>query len=85
LERNILIEKIVGFCFQYQILDDTSITENELKTIVEKRLEEAHFLESLINAIILRTKKTNDIDIELVKELLLELEKIRLEVEYKAR
>jgi len=82
LERNILVGKIISFCFAYNVLDDTSIEVSELTEIVGKMLDEAYFLESLINTIIIKTKKHKGIDTEEVKTLLIELEKIRLEMEY---
>jgi len=84
MERKILVGKIIDFCYRYDVLDDSSIEISELKNIIEKRLDEAHFVESLINTIILRTKKYSGIDIERVIELLTELEKRRLEIEYKS-
>ena len=83
MERNILVGKIVNFCFTYNVLDDASIEVSELTRIIDKGLDEAYFLESLINTIIVRTKRHKGVDIKLVKELLIELEKIRLELEYK--
>jgi len=83
VERNILVGKIVNFCFDYDILDDSSIAISEITDIIEQRLDEAHFLESLINTIIVKTKTCKHIDVDIVKELLIELEKIRLELEYK--
>jgi len=46
-------------------------------------LKDVSFIESLINTIIVKTKKSKDIDVEKLKELLLELEKIRLDLEYR--
>jgi len=83
LQRRILVGKIVNFCFTYGGLDDERIGISELTQIIEDRLEEAYFLETLINTIIIKTKKHKGVDITEVKTILIELEKIRLEQEYK--
>jgi hypothetical protein len=59
------------------------IGENELKTMIEIWIESTEHIESLINTIIIKTSERSDIDIEKLKILLLELERIRLELEYK--
>jgi len=82
LKKNVLIGKIINFCFTYNVLDDESIGVSELTDIIEKMLGEAYFLESLINTIIIVSKKHRSIDTTEVKTLLIELEKIRLELEY---
>jgi len=82
MDRSILVGKIAGFLFVYNALDVASITEKELEFLIKDKLETASFVEILINTIIIRAKKHKGIDIELVKELLLELEKIRLDLEY---
>ena len=82
MERNVLIGRIINFCFTYNILDDESIEMGELTDVIRKMLGEAYFLESLINTIIIASKKNKGVDIEEVKTLLIELEKIRLELEY---
>jgi len=82
MEKNILIGKIINFCFAYNVIDDESIGVTELTDVIEKMLNETFFLESLINTIIIVSKKHAGIDIEEVKTLLIELEKIRLELEY---
>ena len=82
MKKNVLIGKIINFCFTYNVLDDESIGVSELTDIIEKMLGEAYFLESLINTIIIVSKKHRSIDTTEVKTLLIELEKIRLELEY---
>jgi len=41
------------------------------------------FVEGLINMMIVRSKMSKDIDVDKLMELLLELDKLRLELEYK--
>ena len=79
MRRDILINEIIGFCFDYGVLID----ENEVRTKIDIKLNEAAFVESLINTIIIKEKNSSNINPIKVKELLLELEKIRLELEYK--
>ena len=79
MRREVLISEIIKFCLDYGVL----INENEIKTNIENGLSEADFIESLINMIIIKSKKSFGLDIRRVKELLIELEKIRLELEYK--
>ena len=82
MEQKLLVGKIIKFCFDYEAVNET-VTESELRNLLETRLEAADFIETLINTIIIKTKTCASIDIELVKVLLLELEKIRLDIEYK--
>ena len=80
--KNILAIKIIEFCYKYNVFDE-SINKDEVRNVIENNLDKAHFVENLINTVIIKTKTHHGIDIEKVKELLLELEKIRLELEYK--
>ena len=57
--------------------------ENDIKRIIHKQLSEEEFIENIINTIISRTRTRNDIDTGKIIELLTELEKVRLELEYK--
>ena len=82
MKRNILVEELACFCFVYGIFDQ-SIEEHVIKSKIESGLEKVEFIESLINTLILQTNNCKHIDIEKLKELLLELERIRLELEYK--
>ena len=81
MERKILLNEIAAFCFKYQLLDK-SISVNEIKDRIEKQLSDSTFIESLINTIIVRAKNDKTLNIERLKSLLLELERLRLEMEY---
>ena len=78
MERDSLINEIISFCFDYEL----PIDKNELKAQIADKLKEAHFIESLINAIVIKAKNSQTINKDKVKRMLLELEKIRLELEY---
>ena len=79
MNRDILIREIVSFCLDYGVLLD----KHEIKRKLESGLERAEFVEDLINTIFRKAKKDRGMDIERVKELLIELEKIRLDLEFK--
>ena len=78
MERNTLISAIVRFCFDYD-----GFIDDEIERKVESKLNEVEFIENLINTIVIKAKNSRNIDITQVKAMLLELEKIRLELEYK--
>jgi len=82
LKRNILINEIANFCFNHGIFDKP-IRVSKIKKNIIDQLDDAEFIESLINTLIVKTRNRKDIDIKKLKELLLEVEKIRLELEYK--
>ena len=82
MERKELINEIAVFCYDYRLFKRT-IKIDELINIIELQLEDVAFIESLINTIIVKTNKDKNIDVEKVKKILLELDKIRLELEYK--
>ena len=82
MERKYLVNEIADFCIDYKLFK-TKLGTNEVKRKIEEQLEDSEFIESLINTVILKTKKCKNVEIERLKILLLELEKIRLELEYK--
>jgi len=79
MERDILIREVVSFCLDYGVLIDKS----EMKSKIDSGLEKTEFIEDLINTIFIKTKKNKHLDTKKVIELLLELEKVRLELEFK--
>jgi len=80
MERNILISAIVRFCFDYdEVIDD------EIREKVESKLDNPVFIENLICTIHTKARHGRNIDFKLVKAMLLELEKIRLDLEYPER
>jgi len=83
LERKILIERIVGFYFETGLLDESVLKKDEIIIVVGDCLKSVDYIETIINTIILRAKTHKNLDVEKLKEMLLELEKIRLELEYK--
>lgn len=82
MERNVLIDRLIKFCFEYGVIDK-DVNEDKIKMIMYNNLDEEEFIENIINTIIAKTRKQNDIDVGEIIELLTELEKIRLELEYK--
>jgi len=79
MERDILINEIVSFCLDYGVLID----RREVKSKIEEGLEKAELIENLINTIFIKAKNGKIRDIEKVKELLIELEKTRLDLEFR--
>ena len=84
LEREIVTNKIVNFCLQHEMLDkdiDTSIARSKIK----QELKNASFVENLIHTLTIKARMFNDVEVidELI-EILMELEKIRLDLEYKS-
>jgi len=80
IERKTLINEITKFCIKYEVFKE-KVETSDIEMGVEAGLESSAFIESLINIIILKTKYSENMDIEKVKFILLELEKIRLDLE----
>jgi hypothetical protein len=81
MKREILVNEIINFCDEYKVFNN-SISKNEIKNMIEIWLNDTSHIESLINTII-KTSYHVNMDKEKLKTLLLELERIRLELEYK--
>ena len=79
MEHYLLIREIVSFCLDYGI----KLDEKEVERRIRLYLSKAEFIENLIGVIIARTKKDKNVDIKRTKELIIELEKIRLDLEFK--
>ena len=82
MKRKELANEITEFALEYGVFN-ISTDSSEIKKNIEYQLEDYDFIENLINMIIVKTKDKKDIDTGRLIELLLELEKIRLELEYK--
>jgi len=81
MKRDIFINELSSFCYRY-ILYDKSIDVDTFKRHLEHQLEDIDFVETLIREIIVKTQNRRDIDIETVKRIRLELETIKLNLEY---
>ena len=84
MERKYLVNEIVSFGFKYGLFNK-SIKASEIKSKINEGLQNSEFIENLINTIILTAKKRKNIDVRRLKELLFELDKLRLDLEYKER
>ena len=82
MEKNKLINEITNFCFDYGIFNIWD-SQSVIKSKIEHGLGKAPFVESLINTIIVKAKAYSYINVDRLKTILLELEKIRIELEYK--
>ena len=83
MEKEELINEIASFCYDYRLFK-REIKVDELKNIIKFQLEDFEFIENLINTIIVKTNKYN-IDVKKAIRIILELDKIRLELEYRGR
>lgn len=83
MDRNILVELVVKFYFDTGLLDESVLKRGEIKIIVDDCLDKPEYLETIINTIIIKAKTHKVTDVEMLKAMLLELERIRLELEYK--
>jgi len=81
MEKRELAEEIINFCVKYRLLGNSKrlfLAKNR----VEEELENIYFVENFIHMLIYKTKYKN-VDIDRLKNLLIELEKVRLDLEYR--
>jgi len=82
MERKKLAEELTNFCLANEIFNISCGTK-EIKQRIEDQFCDVVFVEGLINMIIVKAKNRQDIDTGKLVELLSELERLRLELEYK--
>ena len=75
-----LVANILDVCFELELIKNRDYLEQK-KENLNTILKDVAFVEILINEIFIGSKKRNIINTEIVKEVLLGLEKIRLELE----
>lgn len=78
-----LASELTDFCLEYGIFN-ISCGVAEIKQGIEEQFCDVVFVEGLITKIIRKSKKLPDIEMDKLVELLTELERLRLELEYKA-
>ena len=81
MRRKKLVNEITQFCLEYQVFEKT-VNVDEVKAKIEIMLDDIAFIEILFNTIIRRAKKHDYFDVERLKKMLVEIEKIRLNLEY---
>ena len=81
MNRKVLVNEIIDFCLEYKVFK-SYVKLRDVKAQIDKELRNAEFVESLINTIIVKTKKRKRNNNKKIRILLIELEKIRLEMEY---
>ena len=81
-KRKKLANDITDFCLEYGIFN-ISCGAAEIKQRIEEQFIDPAFVEGLINMIIVKVKNHDDIDTGKLIEILSELERLRLELEYK--
>jgi len=77
-----LANELTDFCLEYKIFN-TTCGARELKQRIEAQFCDVVFVEGLITRIIKRAKNHPGIDKSKLIELLSELERLRLELEFK--
>ena len=83
MERKELAEKVIDFCVKYRLLANPKKILAS-KGRVETELGNICFVESLIHMLIVKTKYIS-VDNNRLKNLLMELEKVRLDLEYEVK
>ena len=79
MKRNSLVEEIENFCADYGV----NFPKDAIKSIIAQGLKKAELIEIIYNKIFIEAKRSQGVDIERVKELLNELHKIRLDLEFR--
>jgi len=82
MERKKLAHELTDFCLAYRILDIPRGAKG-IEQGIEGQLDDAVFVETLINQIIVKAKYYKGMDRDKLIELLSELERLRLELEYR--
>jgi len=76
-----LAEEIINFCVKYRLLGNPKKIIKSKDRVIQE-LGNIVFVESLIHMLILKTKYIHNVDNNRLKVLLVELEKVRLDLEY---
>jgi len=83
MNKEILVNRIVGFYLETSLLDESRLSKEELAAQITSCLKKAEHLETIINTITLRARCHRNYDAKKLIEMLVELERIRLHLEYK--
>jgi len=78
--RTDFVNELIDFIREYRLFSNA---ENLSKERIERQLEDSSFVEGLIHTLLVKTKYLDNVNFERLKKLILELEEIRLELEYK--
>ena len=79
MERNELANEIIDFSLVYRLFDNP---ENMKSENIVQHLEESWFVEHLIHVLNVKAKYIKSMDNNRLKRLLIELERVRLDLEY---
>jgi len=77
-----LASELTDFCLEYRIFNITCGVK-EIKQRITEQFDDVVFVEGMIGLIIDKVNHRQDIDTGRLIELLAELERVRLELEYK--
>ena len=81
MKREKLVSELVNFCDTYKLIENFE-NLGMAKDRIEQQMDSSEFVEGLIHFLIVRTKNNKDIDTGKLITILIELEKIRLNLEY---
>ena len=77
-----LANELTDFCLAHGIFN-TTCGAKEIKQRIAEQFDDVVFVEGLINHIIIKAQNNRDMDTGKLVELLSELERLRLELEYR--
>ena len=85
MQKNQLIDEIISFCYKYEIFTGKINADEMKELLVTIGLNDFEFVENMINTIYIKTKTCENLDyerLERTKSIIVELEKIRFDLEY---
>ena len=80
MDKKALAEEIIDFSSKYRLFNNAETMNIDS---VAEQLNESWFVEHLIHTIIVKARYKENVDNQKLKELLLEFEKVRLDLEYR--
>ena len=84
ITTNYLIGEITYFFMAFKLIDESE-NLSDFRESIRKQLNNIDFVESLIKTIIIKTERRKNIDLKRIMNLRLELEKVRINLEFKER
>lgn len=82
IERKKLVNELTSFCIKFNLFKGR-IEKSDIEVGLEAGLEKIEFIENLITMIIYKSRYNTITDLKQLKYILLELERLRLDLEYK--
>ena len=82
MDKNVLSNEIAHFCCYFNLLENP-VDNKQIKENIKKQLDDVVFVENLYNTIFKKAKQYKILKRARIKALLIELEKIRIDLENK--